>query len=230
MQAGATQTKEKIKGISLRLVIVIGVFSFILFTLLFVTNEVVLEGENSFDTRVFTSLRTITNGSTTNIMLLLTFFGSTKFLLPAYILLTAYYMFLKKNTIRSLNISAIALSSTLLLHFTKNVFQRHRPSQPLIDNVIGFSYPSGHSFSAFTFSGIIIYVIWKSELKTIWKWVAAIALFVFASLIAVSRVYLHVHYASDVIAGFCLSFLWLSICIYVLERFTKRRNDNHSSS
>ncbi|HEX8278805.1 MAG TPA: phosphatase PAP2 family protein, partial [Segetibacter sp.] len=104
------------------------------------------------------------------------------------------------------------------------------PPYPLLANVKGFSFPSGHSFSAFTFCGLLIYILWETQISIFWKWIGSFVLFVFAAMIAVSRVYLHVHYASDVVAGFCLSVLWLTISISVLQNLeakrTLRRNDN----
>lgn len=217
MQDNATKTKEKVKGISLRLVVVLAIFAVILLLFLFITDEFVLEGGSNIDAKVFHFLEGYISPGTTSVMNVLTFFGSTKFLFPAYILLALFYIF-KKNTRRSLNITAIGLSSIGLLLLIKNIFKRHRPPHPLIPDVKGFSYPSGHSTSAFTFCGILIYILWESEASNIWKWIGTIALLLFAALIALSRVYLHVHYASDVLAGFCLSFLWLTICIFILKR------------
>jgi undecaprenyl-diphosphatase len=138
------------------------------------------------------------------------------------VLLSLYFIFFKKNNIRSFNIAAIGLSAGILLKIVKNIFQRHRPPNPLIANVSGFSFPSGHSFSSFTFVGVLIYMLWQSKTKIQLKWAGTVFLFVLATVIAFSRVYLQVHYASDVIAGFCLSFIWLSLCIFILKKVNKK--------
>lgn len=218
MQTYVTKTAEKVKGISVRLIIVLAIFTLILLLFVFITKEFVLEeGGNHIDVEVFEFLKAYISPGTTNVMNFFTFFGSTHFLFPAYILLALFYVF-KKNTRQSLNIAAIGLSSIGLLVLLKNIFKRHRPADPLIAAAKGFSYPSGHSTSAFTFCGIIIYILWESRAGKVWKWIGTIALLLFAGFIALSRVYLHVHYASDVLAGFCLSFLWLTICIFILKR------------
>ncbi len=213
-----TEVKVKVKGVSLRLVIVLVIFTVILSLFLIITDEIVLEKETTFDNSVFQFLRAYTTSAVTAIMIFLTFFGSMKFLFPSYCLLVLYFILFKKNTLRSLNIAAIGLSSVALLFFIKDIFKRHRPVDPLLANVKGFSYPSGHSFSAFTFCGLLIYILWETQINIMWKWIGTFIFFLFATSIAASRVYLHVHYASDVIAGFCLSVLWLSICISVLNR------------
>lgn len=215
------QVTEKAKGVSLRLIMATAVFAIILGLFYLITNEVVLEHETKFDEIIFKAFASASSPAIFKFMLFCTFFGSTKFLLPAYSLIVVYFLFLKRKTFESLNIAAIGLSSVGLLFFLKNLFKRHRPLQPLVD-VSGYSYPSGHSFSAFTFSGMLIYLIWQSNIKKAFKILFSILLFLFGCLIAISRVFLHVHYPTDIIAGFCLSFLWLSVCFYFLNRIYKR--------
>ncbi|MEP6584728.1 MAG: phosphatase PAP2 family protein [Ginsengibacter sp.] len=114
------------------------------------------------------------------------------------------------------------MTSTTLLYFLKDTFRRHRPMDPLITNVTGFSFPSGHSFSSFTFCGLIVYLLWQSKIGRGWKVGATIFFFLFATTIAFSRVYLRVHFPSDVIAGFCLSMMWLLLSIWVLHIVDKK--------
>lgn len=222
MQNEPVATEAKVKGISLRVLIVLIISALFLIVLFFLTNEIVLDNHTSFDNSVFRSLDAHRTPEITKVLTFFTFFGSINFLLPAYILLSLYYIFLKKNSIRSFNIVAIGLSAGILLHLIKNIFQRHRPPNPLIANVSGFSFPSGHSFSSFTFVGVIIYILWESKQTLIVKYIGTAVLFLLAAIIAFSRVYLQVHYASDVIAGFCLSFVWLALCISILERINKK--------
>jgi undecaprenyl-diphosphatase len=224
MSKNSSQTTKEVKVISLRLLIVLAIFTAILLVFFLITDEIVLENKTGFDNSVFHFLHGYTSPSVTGKMIFLTYFGSQKFLFPAYCLLVLYFLFFMKNTLRSFNIAAIGLSSVALLFIIKDIFKRHRPADPLIANVGGFSFPSGHSFSAFTFCGLLIYVLWETRANTLWKWIGTIGLFVFAALVAISRVYLHVHYASDVVAGFCLSVLWLTICIFVLNRIETIKN------
>lgn len=157
----------------------------------------------------------------TKVFATITFFGSSAFLFPAYSVLILYYL-IRKSWNLALDVAAIGITSTALLHLLKNIFQRHRPLDPLIRNVTGFSFPSGHSFSSFTFFGMITYLIWQTQLKKSWKILTTIVLFLLATSIAFSRVYLRVHYPSDVIAGFCLSMIWLMISTWVLHKFDKK--------
>lgn len=223
MHESNKQIKKKTKVISLGFIAAMLGFLIIFYTLWQITDEIVIEKKPGFDQKVFDALAGYTSAFATDVMLVLTFFGSALFILPAYFLLAAIVYYFKKNRFLSIAIIAVGLFSRLLLFIIKNVFRRERPLQQLTDQVHGFSYPSGHSFSAFAFYGLVIYFIWKTHLHTIWKWLLSVLLFLFACSIALSRVYLHVHYASDVLAGFCLSIIWLGVSLWILERTQKQR-------
>ncbi len=212
-------TVQKAKGISLRFLVVAGIFLLSLLLFIVIANEMVLENENNLDLVAFQKLREITNPSMTKVMLFFTFFGSNYFLLPAYILLTGYFLLFKKTRRLSLDIAAVGITSTIILFSLKAIFHRHRPLDPLVKTVNGFSFPSGHSFCSFTFFGLLMYILWNHDMNPIVRWIATIFFFLFACAIAFSRVYLHVHYASDVIAGFCLCIVWLGFSFWVMRKF-----------
>ncbi|RYF79617.1 MAG: phosphatase PAP2 family protein, partial [Chitinophagaceae bacterium] len=155
---------DKAKGISLRLLILAGIFLLALLLFAVIADEMVLENENLLDKAVFDQLKTITNPAMTNFMVAITFFGSSYFLFPAYILLILYFLLLKKNSKLSWNIAAVGITSTLILFSLKAIFHRQRPLDPLVENVNGFSFPSGHSFSSFTFFGLLIYILWQQKM------------------------------------------------------------------
>lgn len=223
MKESPQQVKKKAKVISAGLLVTILFFALIVFALWQITDDFALEKENKFDLKVFEILSQYINPVTTQLMLICTFFGSAMFILPAYVLLAAILYFYKRNKWLSITIVVIGLASRLLLFIIKNIFRRDRPIEPLTDLVHGYSYPSGHSFSSFTLFGLLTYIIWKTNLSKFWKWCLSVFFILFAICIAISRVYLHVHYASDVIAGFCLSLLWLGISLWIIEKVVKEK-------
>jgi membrane-associated phospholipid phosphatase len=218
LEQSQEQVTKKIKGLSISLVIVLVLFIIAIAVFSIISDEAVLENETGFDKLAFNELRGITSPSLTQIMVYITFFGSSYFLLPAYILITAYYLFFKRNTRLSLSVSAIGATSVGVLFGIKAIFHRHRPLDPLIKKVNGFSFPSGHSFSAFTFFGLLIYIIWTTGLKKQVKLLLSLFLFLFACAVALSRVYLHVHFATDAIAGFCLCCIWLTLSLWLINQ------------
>jgi undecaprenyl-diphosphatase len=216
MPLSATQ---KAKGISLRFLILAGAFFLSLLAFIAIADEMVLENESTLDLAAFMALAQITNASMTKAMLFITFFGSTYFLLPAYILLIVYFLLFKKTRILSLEVAATGIVSTIILFSLKSIFHRHRPLDPIVKSVNGFSFPSGHSFCSFTFFGLLIYILWNHEMNLTARWTASIFFFLFTYAIAFSRVCLHVHYASDVAAGFFLCIVWLGISFWLMRKY-----------
>jgi undecaprenyl-diphosphatase len=208
---------RKASWITIRFIIALALFLATLFVFVSITDEIVLENENGFDQYISKAILPFVSPFATSVMKSFTFFGSEMFLFPAYLVLIIFYIFRKKSRL-ALDIIMIGLSSTGILFLFKDIFKRHRPLDPIVNNVSGFSYPSGHSFSSFTFFGLLIYIIWKTNIRKFWKILLAFILFVFATIIAFSRVYLRVHYPSDVVAGFCLSIIWLMISLWILHK------------
>jgi membrane-associated phospholipid phosphatase len=213
----SSSTAKKAKWITSRFILALVLFLVLLFVFVAITDEIVLEHENGFDQNISRVISSLVSPFTTKLMETITFFGSRAFLFPAYVVLILYYLFRKKIK-PALDITMIGLGCTSILYLLKEIFKRHRPLDPLIRNVTGFSYPSGHSFSSFTFFGLIIYILWKTAIKKAWKILLTIVLFLFATTIAFSRVYLRVHYPSDVAAGFCLSIIWPMLSLWILHK------------
>ncbi len=207
----------KAEWITLRFIIAAILFLATLFIFVSIADEIVLENNSKFDQIISKKILSFESPAITGIMEVFTFFGSHTFLFPAYIILIVFYFFQKKTRL-ALDIIMVGLSSTGILFLFKSIFQRTRPLDPLIKDVTGFSFPSGHSFSSFTFFGMMIYIIWQTKIRKGWKILFSVLLFLFASVIAFSRVYLRVHYPSDVIAGFCLSIVWLILSLWILHK------------
>ena len=101
--------------------------------------------------------------------------------------------------------------STMLNLLLKNIVERPRPIGYRLINETGYSFPSGHSMISAAFYGLIIYFIWKNVKNIKLKYISCILLSLLILLIGISRIYLGVHYASDVIGGFTISIAYLII-------------------
>jgi membrane-associated phospholipid phosphatase len=110
----------------------------------------------------------------------------------------------------------INLACSTILNFTlKNIIQRPRPIEYRIIDENGYSFPSGHSMVSMAFYGFLIYLIYKNVKNKYIKVISILLLSTLIFLIGASRIYLGVHYASDVIGGFLLAISYLALYIEV---------------
>ena len=111
--------------------------------------------------------------------------------------------------------------STMLNLVLKNIVERPRPSGYRLIDEKGYSFPSGHSMISAAFYGLIIYFIWKNVKNTKLKYISCILLSLLILFIGISRIYLGVHYASDVIGGFTISIAYLIIFTITFKAINK---------
>lgn len=124
-----------------------------------------------------------------------------------------------KNRKIGLTIVVNLLIATLLNLLLKNILQRPRPTEYRIIDESGYSFPSGHSTVSMAFYGFIIYLIYRYVKNKYIKCISIILLSILIFSIGISRIYLGVHYTSDVLAGFLISISYLIIYIKVINRF-----------
>ena len=166
---------------------------------------------------IFDKIRPRVNTVNNKFMLFITFLGKHQFLIPANLILIFYFLLVKRQTWFSIRVITVAISSLVLMLLLKQLFQRKRPLSPLLKAAKGLSFPSGHAIMAVTFYGLLIYIL-QHTITTEWlKWFFIILVFVLIVLIGFSRIYLRVHYASDVAAGFIIGLLWLLLSLAVLK-------------
>lgn len=113
---------------------------------------------------------------------------------------------------------------TILNQIIKFIMQRPRPTEFRIIEETGYSFPSGHSMVSLAFYGYLIYLIYKYINNKHLKRTLIIILSVLICIIGVSRIYLGVHYTSDVLGGFLISLAYLIIYIELVNKFVLEKN------
>ena len=179
------------------------------------------------DLAVFDRLQKWPNTRRNRFMLLITFLGKHQFLVPANLLLIVYFAIIARQTWLSIRVLAIASSSLVLMLLLKWLFGRKRPLPPLLKEARGLSFPSGHAVMSVSFFGLIIYCILHAGWPQWLVVVLTILIVLIILLIGFSRIYLRVHYTSDVIAGFIIGLIWLMITLVVVDKAEQYSLANH---
>jgi undecaprenyl-diphosphatase len=202
---------------SLELAILAGVAFVCVAVFLFMAKTVFIDQNHGFDHAAFDFARSHKSAGFTAFMKFVTFFASKDFLVYGSLGLAAIFLFFKKHRWYSLKIPVVAAGSTLLNQGMKMWFGRPRPDTAFYEQT-GMSFPSGHAMIGGAFYGLLIYLAWTTVRPAAFRWLLVSLLAIWVVLIGYSRVYLHVHYASDVLAGWSAGFLFLVITLLILRK------------
>ena len=145
----------------------------------------------------------------------ITNFGGAIFLIT----LTIGLLVLIKNKKIGISIFSNLVIVTILNQLLKAILQRPRPTEYRIVEETGYSFPSGHSMVSMAFYGYLIYLIYKYVKNKYIKWISIVLLSILVCSIGISRIYLGVHYTSDVLGGFLISMSYLVIYISAVNKF-----------
>ena len=145
----------------------------------------------------------------------ITNFGGAIFLIT----LTIVLLVLIKNKKIGISIFSNLVIVTILNKLLKEILQRPRPTEYRIVEETGYSFPSGHSMVSMAFYGYLIYLIYKYVKNNYIKWISIVLLSILVCSIGISRIYLGVHYTSDVLGGFLISMSYLVIYISAVNKF-----------
>ncbi len=190
-----------------------------LFVFAVITDEIILEKEENIDLYVFHFFQKyLIKESLTNSMYAITQFSSAPFVKVAYPFLLVVLLLFKMYR-KAIFIFAAGVGGLLMIYGMKMFFMRPRPSYPLLYKEESFSFPSGHATFGFIFYGTLAYFIWLTNLPKIWKYIVMTFLVALSLTIGFSRIYLRVHYPSDVLGGFCLGYSWLFLMIYAFRKW-----------
>lgn len=138
---------------------------------------------------------------------------------PADVLLVLVLLWQRR--LRAGVFAAVALGGSGLLNMVaKQGFSRERPA--LWDSIAPettWSFPSGHAMGSMSLALVLVLLAWPTR----WRWPVLLAMAVFVPMVGASRVYLGVHYPSDIIAGWMAASIWVVACWLLLMRGRGRR-------
>lgn len=164
---------------------------------------------SNIDESVYKFITSNMDDTTTNIYKVITFFGSTIFMVGLCVLLLVLFIIIKKN-IYGYIISGTLIFSTIMNNVIKVIIRRERPIYMIVRETT-FSFPSGHTMASVSMYGILIYLINKSNMNKKLKIILSIILGMIPLMVATSRIYLGAHYFSDILGAIMLATIVLLI-------------------
>ncbi len=191
-----------------------------------VLTEGVLQKESiiQLDQWVLDHTAAIQNPELTPVMILVTNMGGALFIW-AVTGIWFVYLIRKGKRFDAGLVTALMAGGWFLDVMLKYIIHRVRPVPPsgaALVPVWGWSYPSGHALMSVLFYFTIAYFISKHVESKVVAWYTFGFAFCFVLLIAFSRIYLQVHYVSDVLAGLISGLIWFAVCISLTEYYRNR--------
>lgn len=195
---------------------------FLLFAVLIITGVWVVQIVNGYvpyiDTWSNQFVETLHNSIIYQPFRLVTNLGSEFFLVPFVVVMTIVLsILLKKWFVAILFPGGILLTHQLNI-LIKSLVVRERPSISVAANAEGYSFPSGHAMISMVCYGLIAYLLVKKMKSHVLIFITQTMFVTLIFLIGISRYVIHVHYITDIVAGFALGFICLIGLIYVYER------------
>lgn len=182
---------------------------FLILLILVKTNSTIV---TSFDKFAQNLLLPITNPTNTRIVEKITYLGGPR-IAAILSIIVSLYMFIRHNFKAGIWSASTLVIGNLINILAKNLIQRPRPSDKLVA-IGGYSFPSGHTFGTALFIFFVVFLIVPQIKDVTLRRILTFLGFLWILIIALTRVYLHVHYPTDTIASILLVlFLWESSLI-----------------
>lgn len=190
-------------------------------TFLLLASEVSHKRFLPFDVPILLFIHDYTSSLLTTFFLAVTHLGDSVMMLIVATILAAYYAYKKvyqKALILLVSMGGIIVANSIL----KFIFQRDRPTlwQHLVDET-NFSFPSGHAMISAGFATVLVVLFWNTK----YRWTTVVLALVGMLLVGLSRLYLGVHYPSDILAGWCVSVAWVILVAVGIKYFYPERLD-----
>lgn len=187
----------------------------------------ILVGEQNiagFDNGLITLIQGMENDILTRIMKFFTLIGAGLPIIIITITIMVILYAVLKYRWELLFFVGVVIGSALLNVLLKLVFHRARPTLHRIVEANGYSFPSGHSMAAFTLYGVLCFLLWKHARSALARTLLIVLGSTLIAAIGISRIYLGVHYPSDVLGGFLASGTWLAVSIGMYQRMLEKRS------
>lgn len=181
-----------------------------------------------FDTAIINIVQGAESPGLTNVMKVFTTIGSTKTVLAISAVTLGLLLYFRQKAQTILFVIVIGGTAALNL-VLKLFFQRARPDLNRLIEISGYSFPSGHTMMATSLYIILAFILWKNA-KRSGRFLYVIGAFFMIGMICLSRIYLGVHYPSDIVGGISASTFWLLLATSIYAVYMNRKKARFNSS
>ena len=178
-----------------------------------IADEVQDHDISGFDRQVAHFIQSFRSDALTPWMVRFTHLGERPVFLVLIVLIAGAIYWQRHNWLLVAEVSFILLTATLLNRFLKQGYGRIRPDGLHLVEESSYSFPSGHSMGSMAFYGFLIFLIWRLVPGLPLRLFLTVLFSGIILLVGASRVYLGVHYPSDVLAAYAAGLFWLALCV-----------------
>lgn len=171
----------------------------------------------SIDAHIISFIQGFETPGLTGVMKLFTFIGSAKTVAVLSVLLLAFLYFVLKHRTELLLFVVVLGGTAVLNQGLKLLFHRERPDFHRLIQETGYSFPSGHSMEAFALYGVLAFLLWRHIASRGGRVLLIVLSVAMTIIIGLSRIYLGVHYPSDVLGSYLAGGFWLFLSVWAFQ-------------
>ncbi|QED48297.1 phosphatase PAP2 family protein [Cytobacillus dafuensis] len=183
-----------------------------------------------FDQSVISFIQGFESPMLTQIMKFFTYIGSFPSVLVIFLIVSFFLYFVLKHRAELILFGTVVIGTPIINQILKQFFHRARPDLHRLIEIGGYSFPSGHAMNAFAVYGILAFLLWRHLNTRLGRITLIMISSISILMIGTSRIYLGVHYPSDIIGGYLASGFWLAISIWFFQRYREKRYARNSFS
>lgn len=190
---------------------------------IFIIIAILMKGDRlaRFDLPIISFIQGGASQTLTRFMVAVSTIGSVKSITLLTAIISVVIFILRRYLLGLYLILSVAFGAGVMNQLLKALFHRERPNILRFASEHGYSFPSGHSMGSVIFFGGLMFILYQLKKRDWITQIALVASIILIVLIGISRVYLGVHYPSDVIAGFTFGVIWLLGSFYVFRLYKK---------
>ncbi len=185
---------------------------------------------SQFDQVLISTIQGFESPTLTIVMNFFTFIGSFPSVFVISLFAVLFLYFVLKHRIELILFASVVIGTPIINLILKQIFHRARPDLHRLIEIGGYSFPSGHAMNAFAVYGILAFLLWRHIPSCLGRTTLFLISSGFIFMIGISRIYLGVHYPSDIIGGYLASGFWLSMAIWFFKRYKERRSERKTLS